>query len=98
MNKAYKSLSSYNFFSIYAAFFDTEIIVMYPEGTMLPDTYDFRGRPWYWEALESETKNDEVVLSDPYLSQPSEQMVITLSRSVKGKLSSTFDYVAGLEI
>ncbi|GIN70014.1 methyl-accepting chemotaxis protein [Bacillus sp. J14TS2] len=43
-----------------------------------PPDYDPRERPWYQQAIEHPT---EVIITEPYVSQSSNQMVVTLAKS-----------------
>jgi len=53
--------------------------VMEPN-VMLPDDFDPRTRDWYKEAMENK---GETVISDPYISAGSDNMIITLSKAAK---------------
>jgi hypothetical protein len=67
-NKIYQNLLVYQFFNIFAAFYDEEVIVAYPQGPDLSIDFDFRARPWYWQAVDEKNANKTVILSNPYLS------------------------------
>ncbi|CAM4115503.1 methyl-accepting chemotaxis protein [Lederbergia lenta] len=43
-----------------------------------PPDYDPRQRPWYQEAMKS---RGEVIITDPYVSQSSQQVVVTLAKA-----------------
>ncbi|MEK4713880.1 methyl-accepting chemotaxis protein [Sporosarcina sp. FSL K6-5500] len=46
----------------------------------IPADYDPRKRPWYIEAMD---KKGEVIISDPYISASTNEMVVTLSQVIK---------------
>lgn len=45
-----------------------------------PSDYDPRERPWYIEAME---KPSEVIISDPYVSASTDEMVVTISHALQ---------------
>ncbi|KRG16485.1 chemotaxis protein [Virgibacillus soli] len=49
-----------------------------PTSFQNPPDYDPRERPWYQQAMEHPT---EVIITEPYVSQSSNQMVVTLAKS-----------------
>ena len=58
---------------------DEGVFVQEPDvGT--PDDYDPRKRPWY---IESMGAPDEIVISDPYISASTDEMVVTISQALK---------------
>lgn len=69
-----------------------------------PPDYDPRQRPWYQQAME---KKGEVIITDPYVSQSSKQVVVTLAKATadgKGvvavnlKLGSLTDIIGKVSI
>lgn len=69
-----------------------------------PPDYDPRERPWYQQAMEHPT---EVIITEPYISKSSNQMVVTLAKSTadgKGvaavnlKLESLTEMIASIKI
>jgi methyl-accepting chemotaxis protein len=46
----------------------------------IPADYDPRKRPWYIEAMD---KKGEVIISEPYISASTNEMVVTISKAIK---------------
>ncbi len=46
----------------------------------IPADYDPRKRPWYIEAMD---KKGEIIISEPYISASTNQMVVTISKAIK---------------
>jgi len=69
-----------------------------------PPGYDPRERPWYQEAMKA---NGKVIITDPYISQSSKQMVVTISQkavdgqgvvAVNLRLGSITDMLSSIKV